>query len=154
MREGYLKFFLRRRTLKSGGEMSQTNQTETCYHKTNPYFTTCCLTINYEYKLWVKWIHIWTPLSRPLIKGGGIGPSKNWVTWVGGGGVPKFLLERGDNPGMGVDVEIGGCHFFITLQFNSIQIYCMCLGKVKFLLLYFDSLVFWVTHARFSSKYL
>ena len=60
----------------------------------------------------------------------------------GGGGVPKFLLERGDNPGMGVDVEIGGCHFFITLQFNSIQIYCMCLGKVKFLLLYFDSLVF------------
>ena len=34
----------------------------------------------------------------------------------------------------------GGCHFFITLQFN--YIYCMCVGcvgKVKFPLLRFDS---------------
>ena len=33
--------------------------------------------------------------SPPLLKrGGGVEPSKNWVT----GGVPKILLERGDNP--------------------------------------------------------
>ena len=46
-------------------------------------------------------------------------------------GTPTFLLERGDkvvNGGGGVDVELGGCHFFITLQFN--HIYCVC-GKSK-----------------------
>ena len=44
--------------------------------------------------------------SPPLLKrGGGVGPSKNWVT----GGVPKILLERGDNPEKeGVDKEMGG----------------------------------------------
>ena len=37
--------------------------------------------------------------STPLLKdgGGGVGTSKNWVTWGQGGGVPKILLERGDN---------------------------------------------------------
>ena len=31
-----------------------------------------------------------------------------------GGGVQKVLLERGDKPEKGVDVEMGGCNFFIT----------------------------------------
>ena len=39
----------------------------------------------------------------------------------------NFLLERGDKPvkggGGGVDVEMGGCHFFITLQLN--HSYCV-----------------------------
>ena len=63
-----------------------------------------------------------------------VGPSKNWVTC----GVPKILIERRDNPEKGgVDVEMGGCHFFITLMFNCI--YCVYRGKVKFPLLYFSS---------------
>ena len=37
----------------------------------------------------------------------------------------NFLLEQGDKPekwgGGGVNIEMGGCHFFITLQFGSIQ---------------------------------
>ena len=33
-----------------------------------------------------------------------------------------------------VDVEMGGCNFFITLQFSSIT-FTVCLGKVKFPLL-------------------
>ena len=36
----------------------------------------------------------------------------------------------------------GGATFFITLQFN--RIYCVCVGKVKFPLLFFGSLVFLV----------
>ena len=31
-----------------------------------------------------------------------------------GGEVQKVLLERGDKPEKGVDVEMGGCNFFIT----------------------------------------
>ena len=42
-----------------------------------------------------------------------------------GGGVRKFLLEREDKPEKwgGVDVEIGGCHFFyyFTVQFDHIH---------------------------------
>ena len=70
---------------------------------------------------------------------------------MGEGGVPKILLERGDNSEQeGVNVEMGGggCHFFITLQFN--RIYCVCGEKVKFVLLHFDSSFF--NHTRFSSK--
>ena len=43
-----------------------------------------------------------------------------------------ILLERGDKPekrgggGVGVDIEMGGCHFFITWQFS--HIYCVCVG--------------------------
>ena len=63
-------------------------------------------------------------------------------SWNLGGGVTKILLERGDNPekGGGVDVEMGGCYFFITLMFNCI--YCVWQGKVKFPLLHFGSSVF------------
>ena len=44
-----------------------------------------------------------------------MGPSKNCVTW----GVPKILLERGNNSekgGRGVDVEMGGLSLFSTLS--------------------------------------
>ena len=53
-----------------------------------------------------------------------------------------FLIEMGDKPEKGgVDVEMGGgATFFITLQFN--HIYFVCVGKVRFLLLLFKSLVF------------
>ena len=89
--------------------------------------------------------------TLPLIKGGGgVGPSKNWVTW---GGDTKNLLERGDNPerGGGVAVEIVGVTtFFIILQFNCSN--CVWGEKVKFGLLHFESSVFWVNHARLLSK--
>ena len=43
------------------------------------------------------------------------------MTWKG---VRNVLLESEDKPERGeVDVEIGGCCFFITLQFNLI--YCV-----------------------------
>ena len=45
------------------------------------------------------------------------------------GGVRNVLLESEDKPERGeVDVEIRGCYFFITLQFNLI--YCVW-GKSK-----------------------
>ena len=57
------------------------------------------------------------------------------------GGVPKILLERGDNPekGGGIDVEMGGCYFFSTLMFNCI--YCVWQGKVSFITFRFFSLL-------------
>ena len=77
----------------------------------------------------------------PLLKGEGVGPSKNWVTLR----VPKFLLERGDNPEKGGLCRNGGMPlFFITSQFNYIL--CMYVGKVKFSLIRFNSSVFWVNH--------
>ena len=60
--------------------------------------------------------------SPLLLKGwGGVGPSKIELL----GGVQYFLLERGDKPVKGgeVDVEMGVCYFFIMLQFN--HIYCV-----------------------------
>ena len=60
----------------------------------------------------------------------------------GGGGPPKI---RG-----------GGCHFFITLQFNPIYCVFVCVFVVEggggFPLLLFGSSVFSVSHARFSFK--
>ena len=59
------------------------------------------------------------------------------------GGVQNFLLERRDKPvkgGGGVDVEMEGCHFFITLQLHNI--YCVRVRKVKFPLLLFGSSAF------------
>ena len=52
-------------------------------------------------------------MEPPFIKGGGVGPSKNWVTLE----VRNFLLERRDKPekgggGGGVDVQLGGCQIF------------------------------------------
>ena len=45
--------------------------------------------------------HSWTPPPPPHFKGrGGVGPSKNCVTW-GRGGLPKILLKRGHNPEKG-----------------------------------------------------
>ena len=49
--------------------------------------------------------------------------------------MPKIFLEMVDNPEKGgrVDVDKGGCHFFITLQFSCI--YCVW-GKKESLLYY------------------
>ena len=69
-----------------------------------------------------------TPLA-PLIKGGRVGPSKNWVTWGGGGEVLRLF-------------------YYLTVSYID----CIWGRKVKFDLLHFDSSVFWVNHARFSSQ--
>ena len=69
---------------------------------------------------------------------------------------PNFLLERGDKAEKegeretGVQLKMGGCYFFIALQFS--HIYSVCVGKVKFPLLLFNSLVFLVSHVKFLSK--
>ena len=91
----------------------------------------------------IQWYinHCWNPR-----------PSKNWVSW---GGIRNVLLERRINlkRGGGIDVEMGGCHFFITLQFNHIYSVCVCVwGGVRLPLLLFGSSVIWVIHTRFSSK--
>ena len=38
------------------------------------------------------------------------------------------MLERGDNPENGgvVDVEMGGCYFFITLHYFQLHLLCVC----------------------------
>ena len=55
-----------------------------------------------------------------------------------------FLLEQGDKPEKGVwggvDVEMGDCHFFVTLQFS--HIYCMCgESKIPFITFWIFSLL-------------
>ena len=52
--------------------------------------------------------------------GGGVGPTKIESL---GEGIRNFLLEKGDKPVKVGKGEGGGCHFFITLQFN--HIYCL-----------------------------
>ena len=88
------------------------------------------------------------PPPPPLLNKG-VGPSKNWVTWV----VPKILLERGNNPekrGEGVDVETGGLPLF---YYFTVQFHLLCVSRtVRLPLLHFGSSVFWVNHARFPSK--
>ena len=61
-----------------------------------------------------------------------------------GKGVQKFLLEQGDKPEKGVwggvDVEMGDCHFFVTLQFS--HIYCVCgESKIPFITFWIFSLL-------------
>ena len=68
-----------------------------------------------------------------------VGPSKNWVTW--GGGVQKILLEREVNPEKGVDIEMGGCHFF----YFKVQLHLLCVwgrrgSKVSFITFWLFSL--------------
>ena len=45
----------------------------------------------------LKGLHSWNPAPThlPFLKEGGLGPSKNWITWGWGRGVQNFLLERG-----------------------------------------------------------
>ena len=74
-------------------------------------------------------IHSWTP---PFIEGQG--RTRKLGHWWGG--LQKFLLEMGDKSekggGGGADVEMVGCHFFITLQVS--HIYCVCWeSKVPFI---------------------
>ena len=76
---------------------------------------------------------------------GGVGPSKNRVTW----GIQNFLLEWGDKlekAGRGG----GGGSLFLLLD-NSIT-FTVCEGKVRLPLLLFGFSVFRVSHARFSSN--
>ena len=70
-------------------------------------------------------------------------PSKNWVTWGEGGRVPKITLKIGDW------YRNGGVATFLLL-YSSIA-FTVCCEKVKFPLLHFDSSVFWVSYATFSS---
>ena len=81
----------------------------------------------------------------PLLKEGGVGTSKNSLTW----GVQNSLLERRDKPEKGGWCRNGGLPLFITLQFNNI--YFMS-GESKVSFITFFSSVLWVSHARFSSK--
>ena len=68
-----------------------------------------------------------------------------------GVGVRIFLLERGDKPEKGRGwCRNGGVDTFLLL-YSSIT-FTVCRGKVRFPLLLFISSVFWVNHARFSSK--
>ena len=63
--------------------------------------------------------HSWNPPPSLLKKGG---RTLQKLIHLGGGGVRNFLLERGDKPEKGeeVDVEMGVATFFTTLQFSSI----------------------------------
>ena len=79
-----------------------------------------------------------TPPSPPLLKGGG------WLDLPkieSLPGVPKILLERGDNPEKrGVSVEMGCMPLF---YYFTVQLHLLCVGvKVKFPLLHFDTSVF------------
>ena len=104
--------------------------------------------------------HSWNPR---LIKGG---RTFQKLSHLAGEVLPKVLLERGDNSEKGGWYKngLGGCHFFITLQFNCIYsararacvcvCVCVCVSVcgVKFVSLHFDSSFFWVYHTRFSSN--
>ena len=67
----------------------------------------------------VTW-KIWFKKGR-----GRVGPSKNWVGQY-------FLLERGDKPVKGVDVEMegGGCYFFYHFTVPFSHVYFVWAGKV------------------------
>ena len=74
---------------------------------------------------------IWLP---PLIKGGRVGPSKNWVTW---GGYEIFCYKGGIN----LDVEMGELPLFLLI-YSSVQSH-----------LHFRIFGLWVSHARFSTTF-
>ena len=59
-------------------------------------------------------LHSWNPPSPPPLIKGELRPSKNRITW-GGGGIPKFLLEWRDNPEKGGCVEMGAATFLLLL---------------------------------------
>ena len=63
------------------------------------------------------------------------------------------MLERGDNlEKNGIDIEMrGGEGATFLLLYNSIAFTVCAEKKVKFPLLHFDSSIFEVSHARFSS---
>ena len=84
-----------------------------------------------------------------LIKGRGLGPSKNWVTWEG----LNFLLKREDKPERGGGGK-GWCKnggLPLLLLYSSVT-FTVSVGKIRFPLLFFRPSNFWVSHARFSSK--
>ena len=83
----------------------------------------------FKQKRWV--MHSWTPI------------------FIKGGGVRTFQKKGGINMKRGVDVQIGGCHFFTILQLNLI--YCVCRkSKVYyFLALQFFELAIQDSHQAF-----
>ena len=107
-----------------------------------------CINIAYDH-VWntvvMLGLHSWNSPLPPFIKGRLQDLSK--IESLGGG--TKTFAKKGRITPKRVG-RVGGCHFFITLHFN--YSYCMCVGKVKFPLLSFSSSVFWVNHARFSSR--
>ena len=95
------------------------------------------ITINKFYH-WTA--HSWNPPSLPIIKGGGRGVGLPNIESLGD-------LKRGAwcRNGRGLPL--------IVLLYSSIAFTMLCVGEgVKFPLLQFGSSVFWVNHARFSSK--
>ena len=66
---------------------------------------------------------------------------------------PPLIIKGGEEL---PNIRGGGCHFFITLQFNPIYCVFVCVFVVEggggFPLLLFGSSVFSVSHARFSFK--
>ena len=89
-------------------------------------------------------LHSWNtpPPLPPMLKGGTTFQKLRHL----GGGVPKFLLDRGYEPEkMGLIKKWWGATFL--LLYSSIR-FTVCVRKVKFTLLLFSSSVFWVSHGR------
>ena len=87
-------------------------------------------------------------ITFTIVGGRGAEPFKNWVTWRGGG--QNFLLVREDKPEKEGWCRNKGVATFLLL-YSSIA-FTVCRGKVRLPLLLSRSSVFWVSHARFSSK--
>ena len=62
----------------------------------------------------------------PLLKGGQDLPKNESLV-----GVPKTLLERGENPENGVDVEMGGLPLFLLLYSSIAFTVCGCVCWVS-----------------------
>ena len=75
----------------------------------------------------------------PLLKGGGVGPSKNCATW----GVPKILLERGNNPEKGGSYRNGRVATFFTLQSLELAMQHSCPSLYSTKTLYISFVYFW-----------
>ena len=69
-------------------------------------------------------IMIGTPL--PLLKGGGEAQDLPKIESLGGRGVPKFLLERGDNPEKGGLMQKQGT---ATFYYFTVQLRLLCMGE-------------------------
>ena len=75
------------------------------------------------------------------IKGRGGSRPFQKLSHSGGGGVPKTLVERGDKPEKGVDVEMSGLPLF---YYFTVQYHFLCVlgkSKVSFITFQFFSLL-------------
>ena len=103
----------------------------------------------------IKLIHTWIYINMILV------PSKNWVFFGGG---TKYFARKGNK--LEKEWRWGGwCRngrvatfllLYSSITFTLCVFVCVCVcgggGCVRFPLLLFGSLVFWVSHARFSCK--